>query len=94
MAEPREVTVPADLADSLAADDVARAAFDRLPPSHRRERVRWVEEAKQAGTRTARIARTPTATSTAVATNALTMSRYVVSMLHVSDATEVPVTAA
>ena len=58
MAEPREVTVPADLADSLAADDVARAAFDRLPPSHRRERVRWVEEAKQAGTRTARIART------------------------------------
>ena len=58
MAEPQEVTVPADLADSLAADDAARAAFHRLPPSHRREWVRWVEQAKRADTRAARIATT------------------------------------
>jgi len=58
MAESHEVAVSADLADSLARDDLARAAFERLPDSHRREWVRWVEEAKKAETRAARIART------------------------------------
>ena len=35
-----------------------RSAFDRLAVSHRREWVRWVEEAKKAETRTVRIAKT------------------------------------
>lgn len=55
---PREVSVPADLAAALAQDDVAEAFFDRLSYSHRKEWVRWVEEAKKADTRAARLART------------------------------------
>jgi antitoxin component of MazEF toxin-antitoxin module len=53
---PREVALPDDLA--AAMDDQARSAFDRLAVSHRKEWVRWVEEAKKAETRTARIAKT------------------------------------
>jgi hypothetical protein len=55
-AAPREVALPDDLA--AAMDDDARSAFDGLAPSHRKEWVRWVEEAKKAETRTARIAKT------------------------------------
>lgn len=55
---PREVAVPADLAEALARDDAARAAFDRLSYTHRKEWVRWVEEAKKADTRSARLAKT------------------------------------
>jgi hypothetical protein len=40
---PREVTVPADLAEALAHDDVARANFGGLSYTHRKEWVRWVE---------------------------------------------------
>ena len=43
---------------AAAMDDAARAAFDGLAPSHKKEWVRWVEEAKKAETRTARIAKT------------------------------------
>ena len=57
-AEPRTVTVPADLADALAGDAAARAFFDRLSYTHRKEWVRWVEEAKKEETRTTRIAKT------------------------------------
>jgi Bacteriocin-protection, YdeI or OmpD-Associated/Domain of unknown function (DUF1905) len=57
-AVPREVTVPSDLADALAGDAEARAAFDGLSYSHRKEWVRWVEEAKRAETRAARVANT------------------------------------
>jgi hypothetical protein len=53
---PREVPVPDDLA--TARDDDARAAFDGLAFSHRKEWVRWVEEAKKPETRTARIEKT------------------------------------
>ena len=56
--EPREIEAPADLAQALAQDEAARAAFDRLSFTHRKEWVRWVEEAKKADTRAARIART------------------------------------
>lgn len=35
----------------------ARAFFDKLAYSHRREYVRWIEEAKRAETRTARVAK-------------------------------------
>lgn len=53
---PREVTVPDDLAAAL--DSKTRAIFDALSYTHRKEWVRWVEEAKKAETRAARIAKT------------------------------------
>ena len=53
---PREVTLPDDLATAM--DDDARAAYDRLSFTHRKEWVRWVEEAKKPETRTTRIEKT------------------------------------
>ena len=55
---PREVEVPADLAEALAHDDVARANFDGMSYTHRKEWVRWIEEAKKAETRATRLAKT------------------------------------
>jgi hypothetical protein len=55
---PREVEVPADLTKALAGDDAARATFDGLSYTHRKEWVRWVEEAKKADTRATRLAKT------------------------------------
>ena len=55
---PRQVEVPADLADALAKDDAARATFDGLSFTHRKEWVRWVEEAKKPETRATRLAKT------------------------------------
>ena len=55
---PREVTVPNDLA--AAMDDDARAAYDGLSFTHRKEWVRWVEEAKKPETRATRIEKTVT----------------------------------
>jgi hypothetical protein len=55
---PREVEVPADLAEALAGDTAARATFDGLSHSHRKEWVRWVEEARKPETRATRLART------------------------------------
>jgi Bacteriocin-protection, YdeI or OmpD-Associated/Domain of unknown function (DUF1905) len=55
-AAPREVPLPDDL--SAAMDEAARAAFDALAFSHRKEWVRWVEEAKKPETRTSRIEKT------------------------------------
>ena len=57
-ATPREVETPADLAAALAHDDAARAAFDGLSYTHRKEWVRWIEEAKKAETRATRLAKT------------------------------------
>jgi len=57
-AAPREVTVPADLADALAGDHDAQAFFDALAYSHRKEWVRWIEAAKRVETRTARVSTT------------------------------------
>ena len=53
---PREVSLPDDLA--AAMDDHTRAAYDALSFTHRKEWVRWVEEAKKPETRTARIEKT------------------------------------
>jgi uncharacterized protein YdeI (YjbR/CyaY-like superfamily) len=50
------VKVPPDLKKALAGSARARAAFERFPPSHRREYVEWIEEAKRAETRARRIA--------------------------------------
>jgi hypothetical protein len=53
---PREVTVPDDLAAALDPD--VRAIFDGLAYTHRKEWVRWVEDAKKPETRTVRITKT------------------------------------
>jgi hypothetical protein len=55
-AAPREVALPDDLAASF--DDDVRARFEALAPSHRKEWVRWVEEAKKPETRAARVEKT------------------------------------
>lgn len=52
---PRTVEVPDDLAAALAADPAAKAAFDALPYSHRRQHVLSVESAKKSETRARRI---------------------------------------
>jgi Bacteriocin-protection, YdeI or OmpD-Associated/Domain of unknown function (DUF1905) len=53
--EPRDVHVPADFAVALDRDDVARSAFGRLSYTHRKEWVRWIEDAKREQTRSVRI---------------------------------------
>lgn len=58
--EPTVVVEPRELLDALAADPAARAAYDTLPPSHRAEYARWIDEAKRAETRQDRVDRTVT----------------------------------
>ena len=53
--EPRVVVEPADFARALDADPVARAVFDRLAHSHKREHVLAIESAKKPETRARRI---------------------------------------
>jgi len=50
--------VPADLADALALDQQARDFFQTLAYSHRKEWVRWIEDAKKPETRTIRLTAT------------------------------------
>ncbi|HVW92731.1 MAG TPA: YdeI/OmpD-associated family protein [Devosia sp.] len=54
---PREVAVPPDFAAALAAEPLARAAFDKLPYSGKQRHVLPIEEAKTAETRARRIAK-------------------------------------
>jgi uncharacterized protein YdeI (YjbR/CyaY-like superfamily) len=54
---PREVDVPAELAAALAADPQAKATFDAMSYSHRREWADHVREAKQPATRVRRAAK-------------------------------------
>jgi uncharacterized protein YdeI (YjbR/CyaY-like superfamily) len=51
-------TVPADLRAALKKHPKARATFDAFSPSHQREYVEWITEAKQPATRERRIAAT------------------------------------
>jgi hypothetical protein len=55
---PREVEVPPALQAALAGDPPARAAYDGLAFSHRKEFARWVGEAKRDETRERRVAET------------------------------------
>lgn len=48
--------VPRDLALALAKNAKARAAFSAFPPSHKREYVEWLNEARREETRRARLA--------------------------------------
>jgi bifunctional DNA-binding transcriptional regulator/antitoxin component of YhaV-PrlF toxin-antitoxin module len=56
--EPREVTVPPDLAEALAADADAQRFFDGLSYSNKRRLVLQIEGAKTDETRQRRIAKT------------------------------------
>lgn len=55
--EPRDVTIPPDLAEALAVDPEAKQRFDRLAYSRKRELALSVEGAKTAETRQRRLAK-------------------------------------
>jgi bacteriocin resistance YdeI/OmpD-like protein/uncharacterized protein DUF1905 len=52
---PRDVEVPEALAAGLAGDPEARAAFDAMAFTHRKEYARWIAEAKREETRQRRV---------------------------------------
>ena len=52
---PREVEMPADLAEALDTISGARDAFEKLPYTHRKEHVRAILEAKKPETRARRV---------------------------------------
>jgi hypothetical protein len=52
---PREVELPEALAAALAADRGAKAAFESMAFTHRKEYARWVAEAKREETRERRV---------------------------------------
>jgi hypothetical protein len=53
--EPRIVTAPADFKKALARNKDVNAAFDKLSYTHRKEFVKWIEDAKKEETRARRI---------------------------------------
>ncbi len=53
---PREVEVPEALAAGLARNPAARAAFEGMAYTHRKEYARWIAEAKREETRDRRVA--------------------------------------
>jgi hypothetical protein len=53
--EAREVPVPHDLSTALADDDAAGRFFEGLAYTHRKEWVRWIEDAKRPETRERRV---------------------------------------
>ena len=55
-AEVDALIVPEDLAAALNADPLARAAFDGMAPSYRRNVLRWIAGAKTEATRAKRVA--------------------------------------
>ncbi|HET7436969.1 MAG TPA: YdeI/OmpD-associated family protein [Thermoanaerobaculia bacterium] len=52
------VEVPDDLAAALKKNKKAQATFDAFAPSHRREYIEWITEAKQEATRKKRLDQT------------------------------------
>jgi hypothetical protein len=52
------VELPDELVEALAGQPAARATFDGLPPSHRREYAEWIAEAKRPETRQRRVTQT------------------------------------
>ena len=56
--EPRLIEVPKDLAKELRKEKEAKAFFDKLSYTHRREYVNWINEAKKEETRRNRIVKT------------------------------------
>lgn len=56
--EPRLVEIPKDLMRELNKDKEAKAIFDKLSYTHRKEYVKWIEEARKEETRQTRVAKT------------------------------------
>jgi uncharacterized protein YdeI (YjbR/CyaY-like superfamily) len=52
----RELVVPEDLAGALQGNPKAWATFEKFSPSHQREYVEWITEAKTQATRERRLA--------------------------------------
>ena len=50
-----EVVIPLELEKALKANKKAASAFEKFPPSHRREYAQWISEAKGEDTRTRRV---------------------------------------
>ena len=48
-------TEPPELLAAMAENPVVRAAYEALPPSHRREYAKWIGEAKQPTARAERV---------------------------------------
>jgi uncharacterized protein YdeI (YjbR/CyaY-like superfamily) len=55
-AAPKPIRVPSDLAAALKKDKKAAAAFDAFSPSHKREYIEWITDAKSVDTRARRLA--------------------------------------
>jgi uncharacterized protein YdeI (YjbR/CyaY-like superfamily) len=53
--EPKEVVVPDDLASALRKNKKALATFEKFAPSHKREYIEWITEAKTETTRARRL---------------------------------------
>lgn len=51
----KPLTVPAELKGALRKNKKAAAAFQKFPPSHKREYAEWISEAKGADTRQRRV---------------------------------------
>jgi len=51
----KAVAVPIELKAALAKNKKAAAAFEKLPPSHKREYAVWIAEAKTEETRRRRV---------------------------------------
>lgn len=56
--EPRVIELPAELGKAFRAEKKAKAFFDTLSYTHRREYVMWINEAKREETRQRRVAKT------------------------------------
>ena len=56
--EERVVVEPLELTHALAGNPAAKAAYDKLPPTHRHEYARWIDEGKKPETRADRVAKT------------------------------------
>jgi uncharacterized protein YdeI (YjbR/CyaY-like superfamily) len=55
--QPRAVAIPPVIKKALAKEPRAQAIFAKLPPSHRREYVKWITEAKKEETINRRLAK-------------------------------------
>ena len=49
-------SVSPDVSEALRANPAALSIFEGLPPSHRNEYLKWIDEAKREDTRRRRIA--------------------------------------
>lgn len=51
----RALAIPSDIKKALVKSKTAKAKFEKMPPSHQKEYLKYVLEAKKAETRTRRI---------------------------------------